>query len=180
MRSIRMTSGFALIGLLALTACADKDPSLMNIRSDTPDEFSILPTKPLEEPEDYESLPAPTPGGTNRADVNPFADAAVALGGSEEAVVNGRATNRERALAAHAARYGATPDIRETLAAEDLEYRKANNGRLLERLFNVSVYYDSYSEQELDQHRELDRLRARGVPTPSAPPDPERVSNAGE
>lgn len=175
MRSIRMTTGLALGALMILSACADKEPNLMNIRSDTPDEFSILPTKPLEDPEDYDTLPTPTPGGTNRADVNPYADAAVALGGTETAVTSSGTTASERVLVAHAGRYGATPDIREVVAAEDLEYRRENNGRLLERLFNVNVYNKSYSEQELDQHLELDRLRARNLPTPSAPPDPLRT-----
>ena len=177
MQSSRIIAGLALMGVLALSACSEGDPQLMNIRSDTPDDFSIKPTKPLEAPEDYESLPAPTPGGTNRADINPFAVAAVALGGTEEAATNSGATAAESALLAQAGRYGAGSDIRATVAAEDLEYRRKNNGRLLERLFNVNVYYNSYAEQELDQHLELDRLRAAGIPTSSAPPDPLRLDN---
>ncbi len=160
--------------VLALAACAsDKEPNLFNVRSSTPDEFSILPTKPLQQPEDYASLPAPTPGGTNRADINPYSDAIVAVGGTEAAYNRG-ATASERGLLAQAARYGAPANIREQVAAEDLEYRRQNNGRLLERLFNVNVYNDSYSQQELDQHLEQERLQQRGVRTPSAPPDPLR------
>ncbi len=33
-----------------------------------PDEFAILPTKPLEMPADVAALPPPTPGAANRAD----------------------------------------------------------------------------------------------------------------
>ncbi|MBV7407873.1 DUF3035 domain-containing protein [Maritimibacter sp. DP1N21-5] len=162
------------IAVLALAACeTDREPNLFNVRSSTPDEFSIIPTKPLEQPEDYESLPAPTPGGSNRADINPYSDAIVAVGGSEAAYNRG-ATASENGLLAQAARYGAPANIREQLAEEDLEYRRENNGRLLERLFNVNVYYESYSQQELDQHLEQDRLQQRGVRTPSAPPDPLR------
>jgi hypothetical protein len=174
MRAIVMKFGLSVVALGLLSACADEDPKLMNIRTDTPDEFSIMPNKPLEQPEDYAALPAPTPGGANRADVNPQADAVAALGGNPEAVTSTRANAGEGTLLAHAQRYGANPNIRQVLAEEDAEYRRENNGRLLERLFNVSVYYDSYAQQSLDQHRELDRLRAAGVYTPSAPPDPER------
>lgn len=179
MRSMRMKTGLALAGLMALGACAEKEPNLMNIRTNTPDEFSIMPTKALAEPEDYENLPPPTPGGTNRADINPFSDAAVALGGTEDATLNSGSTASEGALLAAAGRYGTPANIRETLAEEDLEFRRQNNGRLLERLFGKSVYYNSYDEQELDQHQELDRLRARAVPTPSAPPDPLRTTELG-
>jgi len=74
------------------------------------------------------------------------------------------------ALASNAGRYGITPEIRQTLADEDLEWRRVNEGRVLERLFNVNVYYRAYEIQSLDQVRELDRWRARGVRTESAPP----------
>jgi hypothetical protein len=74
------------------------------------------------------------------------------------------------ALARYAGRYGITPGIRQTLAAEDLEWRRDNEGRVLERLFNVNVYYRAYEIQSLDQVRELERWRARGVRTASAPP----------
>ena len=62
------------------------------------------------------------------------------------------------------------PDIRETLAVEDLEYRRKNNGRVLERLFKVTVYYRAYAQQALDPQAELAHWRALGLPTPSAPP----------
>ena len=163
----------ALAGFVALAACAGGDPELMNIKTNAPDEFSVLPTKPLEAPEDYGSLPAPTPDGTNLADPTPRADAVTALGGNPDRLERGTIFAGEQGLLAHTARYGVPADIRTTLAAEDLEWRRANNGRLLERVFNVNVYYSSYRPQSLDQHTELERLRRLGVRTPSAPPDPE-------
>ncbi|HHC30067.1 MAG TPA: DUF3035 domain-containing protein [Rhodobacterales bacterium] len=162
----------AMTGFVALSAC-DKDPQLMNIRTDAPDEFSILPTKPLEAPEDYTSLPTPEPGGTNLADPQPQADAVAALGGNPDRMTSGRIYAGEQTLVSYASRYGVPANIRDMLAAEDLEWRQKHNGKLLERLFNVNVYYDSYKPQSLDQHLELDRLRAKGVWTPSAPPDPQ-------
>lgn len=162
----------AFVGLLALSAC-DDEPQLMNIRTDAPDEFAILPTKPLEAPEDYTSLPTPEPDGINLADPQPKADAVAALGGDPSRVARGQIYAGEQTLLSYAGRYGVPSDIRSILAAEDLEWRQTNNGKLLERLFNVNVYYESYDVMALDQHLELDRLRAKGIWTPSAPPDPE-------
>ena len=61
-------------------------------------------------------------------------------------------------------------EARDTLAAEDLDWRRDNNGRVLERLFNVNVYFRAYAPMSLDQHAELARWRRLGVATPSAPP----------
>ena len=157
---------------VTLSACSSKEPQLMNLRSDGtgPDEFSILPTKPLEAPKDYAALPPPTPGGANRTDPTPDADLAVALGGSAAAATNSPLRGSEGALVTSASRYGVAPDIRQVLAAEDLEWRRKHNGRLLERLFNVSVYLKAYQPLWLDQYAELERLRALGIWTPAAPP----------
>ena len=71
---------------------------------------------------------------------------------------------------AYADRFGVPADIRATVAAEDLDYRRHHNGRLMERLFAVNVYFKAYLQMELDQFAELAFWRARGVATPSAPP----------
>lgn len=167
--------GFPVIAvavMLVLAACAkgDKAPSLMNVRSNTqgPDEFSILPPKPLSMPEDLAALPEPTPGGSNLTDPTPEADAIAALGGTLREA--GGVPAGDGALMNHAARFGLVADIRGTLAAEDLDWRRKNDGRLLERLFNVNVYYKAYSEMSLDQQAELWRWRNAGARTPSAPP----------
>jgi len=118
-------------------------------------------------------LPEPTPGGTNLVDPRPQADAVAALGCNPDRLERGTIFAGEQGLLAHAARYGVPADIRTTLAAEDLQWRRDNNGRLLERLFNVNVYYSSYKPMSLDQHIELERLRRMGVWTPTAPPDPQ-------
>ena len=69
-------------------------------------------------------------------------------------------------------RYGREPNIRARLAAADLEFRRQNDGLLLERLFSINVYYDAYEDFELDQYSELERLRRAGVRTSAVPPDP--------
>lgn len=166
MRSAKLICVIVL-SALTLSACGgDKAPSLMNLRSDTngPDEFGILPVKPLAMPTDLVNLPEPTPNGANLVDPTPQADAILALGGKPGAGSN------DAALVAFAARAGVTADIRAVLAAEDLRFRQTNNGRLLERWFKNTVYFKAYLPQSLDQQAELARWRARGVATPSAPP----------
>lgn len=172
MASTHRAIAAALIACTALVACGGgtRAPSLMNLRSDSagPDEFSILPTKTLEMPQDIAVLPPPTPNGTNLVDPNPASDAIIALGGVPR---DANAPSRgDGGIISYAARSGVTGDIRTILAAEDLQFRKQNNGRLLERLFNVTTYFKAYRRQSLDQQAELARWRAKGVATPSAPP----------
>lgn len=166
-------TGRSLAALMApalLAACGGGDPQLMRLRSETrsPDEFAILPTKPLEIPAgpvSVASLPAPTPGGANRTDPTPQADAVVALGGRP-----GAGTAGDAGLLASAGRYGADPTIRQSLAAEDYEYRQRNRGRVLERLFKQTTYFSAYRPYSLDQQSELERWRQAGARTPGAPP----------
>ena len=129
--------------MLALAACGggDAEPNLLNIkqpRGAGPDEFSILPTGPLQMPEDMAALPEPTPGGGNLTDPDPEADVARALGGNAEVLAR---ASTDGALISAAGRYGVDANIRAALAAEDLEFRRDNDGRLLERVFNTNVYY---------------------------------------
>ncbi len=161
------------LALGVLAACSDKDPRLLNLTTDGtgPDEFMILPGKPLQQPDDYTTLPEPTPGGTNLTDPTPVADAVEALGGDGARATNSPLRAGEGAVVSYAARYGVTPDIRDVLAAEDLQWRRDHNGRLLERLFNVTTYFKAYAPMSLDQYAELERLRALGVWTPQVPPD---------
>jgi len=149
-----------------LAACSASDPQLMRFPgSRAPTEFLVVPAKPLETPPDLSALPPPAPGTANRADATPLADAVVALGGRPGAGAAG-----DGALLNHVSRFGRDPDIRATLAAEDLAFRQANPGRVMERVFNVNRYFAIYAAQSLDQQAERARLAAAGVPTPTAPP----------
>ncbi|OYW61603.1 MAG: pyruvate/2-oxoglutarate dehydrogenase complex, dihydrolipoamide acyltransferase (E2) component [Rhodobacterales bacterium 32-66-7] len=172
MRAVTGKAILAVAMMLALSACGGGNRSLMNLTSgDGPDEFAIVPPKALEMPDTLADLPAPTPGGANRSDPQPTSDAIVALGGQPSAA--GGIPSGDGALYAHAARFGVESGIRDALAAEDLEFRSDNQGRVLERLFNVNVYYRAYRKQSLDQEAELARWRKAGVKTPSAPPSAE-------
>lgn len=167
---LRLGAALALAALVAGCGGGRGEPELLNIRGDgTPDEFGILPTAPLEEPSSYASLPQPTPGGRNRVDPQPEAEAVAALGG-RPGVAASRAG--DAALLAATGRFGVTPNIRSQLAAEDLSFRQRNRGLPLDRLFNRNVYFDAYRSQSLDQYRELQRFRAAGIPTPAPPPEP--------
>lgn len=158
----------ALAAGLLLSACggSGEGQRLMNLRSphDGPDEFAILPTKPLEMPADFTQLPPPEPGARNLVDPKPLDDAVIALGGRPGA------GGSDAALAAAAGRHGVSGNIREQLAAEDAELRRRNGPRLLERLFGSSTYHRVYSPQAVKSDDELQRWRAAGARTPSAPP----------
>ncbi len=169
---MKLDRGIIVIALLAsvtLAACAKKDPVLTNLRSsgNGPDEFAVLPAKPLEAPEDYAALPTPTPGGGNRVDPTPKSDAIAVLGGNAARQSPGSA-----ALMAHATRFGVAGDIRQTLAADDIEWRRDHRGRILERVFNVDVYMKAYADMRLDAYQELARIRRIGLKNPAAPPAP--------
>lgn len=168
MRCRSLSAPFLPAVFALLAACSQsEEPQLMNVRaaSTGPDEFAIQPNKPLIAPEDYASLPEPTPGGGNLADPTPFSDAYAALGGRAGATVAGDA-----ALLTYTTRFGRSASIRTQLARADLAFRRTNRGRPLERLFDTNVYFQAYERFALDQHRELERLRAAGIPTPTAPP----------
>ena len=158
------------LGLAACGGVRDDPRPLMSLRSphDGPDEFAILPTKPLEMPKDFAALPEPEPGARNRVDPAPLDDAVIALGGRPGAGGN------DAALVAAAGRNGVAGGIREQLAAEDAAFRGRNSPRLLERLFGASAYHRVYGTQTLRPDPELDRWRRANARTPSVPPVTDR------
>ncbi len=172
MRAAQGRYGIALVAILSVAACSGNKttPHLMQLRvsGTSPDEFAILPSKPLQMPKDPKSLPEPTPGGSNLADPTPVADAVRALGGKPGAASGIPAA--DQALVAYAERGGVAPGIRQELDAQDLRFRQNHNGRVLDRLFGNSVYNRAYRAMELDQYAALAFWRSRGIATPSAPP----------
>lgn len=166
------------IGILALTglaACGGDDTRLMNLDASqrSPDEFQILPTKPLTMPGDLAVLPTPTPDGGNITDPTPFADAVGALGGNPAALADQGVSASDQVLVAYASRTGSDPAIRQRLAEEDRAWRSRHSRRLLERLAQTNVYLRAYRDMMLDSYAELLRWQRAGAQTPSAPPEPE-------
>jgi len=162
--------GLALVVVLMLSACGSKDRPLLlaGQRVDSPDEFLVLPSKPLQAPKSYSELPTPTPGAENLTDPTPHADATVALGGRASAVSGGGPA--DGAIVNFASRYGVQADIRQVLSAEDDQRRRKRGGVLTRFRLVGNRYFLIYTEDILDQHEELRRLRALGIVTPTAPP----------
>ena len=172
---MRLPHGMILVAILAISACSERqgDLNLRNLRTPGagPDEFSVMPGKPLEMPDQLASLPQPMPGGANLTDQNPLADGVAALGGRPGALVAQRPAASDTALVQHAARNGLSGDIRMTLAAEDEEFRRRRSRLTQFRLFrDVDRYHEVYSGEMTDPTAELRRFRRLGVATPSAPP----------
>ena len=156
---------------LLLAACSRGDPNLININrgQTTPDEFAVLPTKPIELPESRD-LPPPAPGAGNRVDPTPRGDAVAAMGGDPARLQGTGQPRGEPALIRATGRYGVQDGIREDLAEADYRLRDRRRGRALERLFNVTTYWRAYDRYELDQRQALEAGRRAGVRTPAAPP----------
>ncbi|MCZ7674788.1 MAG: DUF3035 domain-containing protein [Roseovarius sp.] len=167
-----------MVGLvLVLAACSrDRDTTLTRFQNkgDGPDEFSIVPGKPLQEPESYASLPTPEPGAPNRTDQTPLADGIAALGGNAAATASAGIAPGDAGLVRHAARHGTDPAIRQTLRVEDDKIRRNYGRRNLLRIGPRDDYTQAYKRQWLDEQAERERLRRAGVVTPTAPPPTSR------
>ncbi|MXU64547.1 DUF3035 domain-containing protein [Oceanomicrobium pacificus] len=167
--------GLILVGAtLILSGCDRNDPNnkrflkFRGAEDNSPDEFLVMPQKPLEIPADLTRLPPPRPGAQNRADIDPIALAQSALSGAPARPIAG--TSADAAFVAAASRNGVGTNIRQVTAVEDQAYRRDNPGRVLNRLFSTYDEYEIYRDMALDPVAELARLRALGVYTPAAPP----------
>lgn len=169
---MRIPKGILVLTIAAaLAGCGS--PGLRGLQAPNagPDEFLVLPAKPLSEPDSYSALPAPTPGGANRTDPNPQADLMVALGGNPAALnADGNIPTSDGALVTASSRYGVDPSVRTTLDAEDAAFRRRENRTARFKLFNVDRYEDAYRKEAIDPFRINAWFRGSGYGTPSAPP----------
>ncbi len=165
--------GLILGTVLLLSACANREPRLLNIGASNsgPDEFAVLPGKPLTLPNNLTNLPTPTPGGANITDQTPNANAILALGGNPAGLTRAGVPASDGALLNHVQRFGVSPDVRRELSQADLALRRRQGALFFMRWLSKNRYFAAYRGQSLDQNRELNRLRAAGVKTPSAPPN---------
>ncbi|MDQ7070610.1 MAG: DUF3035 domain-containing protein [Rhodobacterales bacterium] len=174
MQGNRMLRATILMAVMTLAACGgyERDITLRSFKSNSggPDEFTIIPGKTLEAPDDFASLPVPTPGGTNLTDQTPNADAIVALGGRASALELRGVPASDGAIVNHASRYGVPADIRTSLATEDEEFRRRKSRFTKFRIARVDRYNQVYKRQSLDPFRETRRFRRMGVRTPTSPP----------
>lgn len=165
-----------IMGAVALAGCSNRgeDPKpLHDLRNNSgrPNEFAIVPNKPLEIPEAMAALPTPTPGGANRTDQTPKADAVAALGGNPSRLQSeaGTVGAGDGALVQQAGRFGKDPAIRQTLAAEDEAVRR-KGGRFTWAIVPRDDYAAAYRRQRLNPFQWLNVYRRAGAQTPSAPP----------
>ncbi|MCY4306858.1 MAG: DUF3035 domain-containing protein [Rhodobacteraceae bacterium] len=156
---------FLVVISIALGGCSrnNSEPELVFHKSrGAPDELTLVVYEPIEKPE---SIAALAPPGTTRnaADPQPNEDIIRLLGSDGEEKVDGRIPDRDSDLLLYTQRMGADGDIRGILAAEDLEFRRRNQAKPLERLANINVYFAAYSFMALDSREEYQRLRSEGV-----------------
>ena len=170
---MNLARGAIILTICALAGCSSGDGTLRYF-SDSgggPEEFNIVPSKELEQPEDYAALPAPTPGGSNRVDQQPLGDAVAVLGGRPSALEDqGGQHRRWRTGHLCVARPGVDPQIRPTLAAEDEEFRRRKAMFNNLRPFKLDQYYRAYEDQSIDPRNVAKYYVSRGVPVPSYPP----------
>ncbi|MEP2532264.1 DUF3035 domain-containing protein [Shimia sp.] len=166
-------SRILIVGLgLALAACSsDKGVRQLSSTGDGPDEFLVMPGKPLTQPENYAALPPPTPGQGNITDLDPMGDAVVALGGSRTARNNKQTIGKsDGALVSYTSRNGRAADIRQTVLAEDDAFRKRRGRFTNFRIGKQDRYNEVYNRQQLNSYDEWWRWRSSGARTPAAPP----------
>lgn len=169
---MRLPMMIAMLGVMGLAACGGRERDItlreFQMNRSSPEEFSILPGKPLQMPGNLAALPQPTPGGTNITDPTPLRDAVATLGGDPARLAAG-GQPRDPALIGHVGRFGVDGNIRQDLAAEDLEFRKRKS-RFTWRLVPEDEYNRAYRREMLDPYREVERFRRAGARTPSSPP----------
>ncbi len=162
----------AMILGVAVAGCNNPGLRDLDPPGEGPDEFSVLPVKPLTQPQDYAFLPAPTPGGGNLTDPNPNADAVVALGGNASALnPNTAIPSSDAALVTASSRYGVPANARAVVEADDEAFRKRRGRWTGLRLFPVDRYQQVYERQAIDPFAQTDAARRIGVETPSSPPN---------
>lgn len=164
----------ACAAMVALASCSGQARDLKPLHNlskgdGKPQEFAVIPVKPLAQPDNYSDLPSPTPGGANRTDLNPKADAVAILGGNPNALnVGATPPKSDAAVVAQASRFGRDAGIRATLASEDRDFRRTKS-RFSWKIVPEDKYNRIYRSQSLEPNSWLDRYRAAGAATPSAP-----------
>jgi len=164
---------FSLIAVTVLGACENKGLRQIQSRGEGPDEFLIVPAKPLEQPESFAALPVPTPGGFNRTDQRPLEDSVAQLGG-QRGSANAPIPGGDAALVNHASRFGRDASIRATLAEADAQFRKRQARLTQIRIIQDDVYAQAYRREALNPNRTAEQFRRAGIPTPTAPPSGRR------
>ena len=151
--------------VLVLAGCGNTNLRKMESDDKGPEEFTVVPLKPLEQPSDYAALPKPENAAPSITDPTPIADAITALGGTVDSRNTTRVPSSDKALIQRTDRFGTTPNIRAMLALEDAQFRENTTTLFQPR----DLYSQLYEAETLDAFAELQKFQAAGVTTPAVP-----------
>ena len=151
--------------VLVLAGCGNTNLRKMESDDKGPEEFTVVPLKPLEQPSNYAALPKPGNATPSITDPTPISDAITALGGTVESRDTTRVPSSDRALIQRTDRFGTTPNIRAMLALEDAQFRENTTTLFQPR----DLYSQLYEAETLDAFAELQKFQAAGVTTPAVP-----------
>lgn len=157
----------------SLSACnrnSGNGRPLLNLRQSAiaPDEFLVVPQKPLETPASLAVLPTPDPGAKARVMIDFESNLLEALGGRPMSDGAIPASDGAFVKAARAGS-GTTDGIRDLLRAEDQAFRDDRAGRI-ERFAKKRKAVMIYDPMLLDPVAEAARMQALGVKIPAVPP----------
>lgn len=160
-----------VMAALLVAGCANKGLRDLQNPGNGPDEFMVMPVKPLEQPANFSELPPPTPGAANRTDPQPRVDAIVALGGRASALEDTGVPSADAGLVTYTSRNGVPQGIRQTLSEEDANFRR-RQGRMTQfQIFRSDLYSRVYRRQTMNPFEIERQARRSGVPTPASPPE---------
>ncbi len=155
------------VTLFLLSACSSDDARLRDLYDvgTGPEEFAVLPSKPLTIPSNLNNLPVPDLAAGNLADPTPKLDLIEMLGGSIDNSISIPA--KDKNLLKYVSRAGVDTNIREELAKEDRKFLRRMGVLTSVKLFRVDRYNQIYRKMTLSAPKELERWRSLGVRTPS-------------
>ena len=175
-RQMRHMSRLAVLGLALVSgACGSGEGFRQSVGLSVPppDEFLVVAREPLQMPPSLDRLPPPQPGAPSLVEPNPQARARQALAGQAAAPAATAAQPSMSELALVASAGPGDPAIRDTLRAEE-------TARPTVRRFGLDSFLGFRIQQDpaaganaVDPREEAERLRAAGLPVPTAPPAPE-------
>ena len=156
-----------LVSLFLLTACSSDNARLRDLydAGTGPEEFAVLPSKPLKIPNNLKNLPVPDLAVGNLADPTPKRDLIEMLGGSIDDAKS--IPERDENLLNYVSRTGVDTNIREELAEEDRKFLRRMGVLTSVKLFRVDRYNQIYRKMTLSASKELERWRSLGIRTPS-------------
>lgn len=178
MRTLTLiAAGAAMAGCTVSSSSDQTVGEQLGISVGSPDEFLVVSRRPLQRPPSFD-LPRPQPGAPSRVEPDPFIDAHNAVFSRPEPVRLASATAGEQALLRGAGAEGDNSGVRAQLEAEDPNSGERQYG--LTTIFGQPVPATLNNPDEIvEGPEEIEDLRARGLPTPAAPPFVEQDDGNG-